>query len=198
MTAAIQNPFELFSEWFDAAIGTEPDVPDAMILSTATAGGTPDARTVLLKGHDENGFVFFTNYNSAKGQELAQNPKAALTFHWKTRKQQVRIKGEISKTSVAESDAYFASRPRGSQIGAWASDQSAPLDSMDSLHDAVAAAAARFGDAPIPRPDHWGGYRLCPLTIEFWQDKSDRLHERQVFSRPNCNSNNWTKTHLYP
>lgn len=183
MTAAIDNPIDLFSVWFEAAKATEPDVPDAMTLSTMGADGMPNGRVVLLKGVDEKGFVFFTNYESQKGDELAASPKAALTFHWKSVKQQVRIQGLVTKVSAAESDAYFASRPRGSQIGAWASDQSRPLASLEALMEHALKVVERFGANDIPRPEHWGGYRVQPHAIEFWQDRADRMHERRRFTR---------------
>ncbi len=200
MTAVIENPIALFSTWFEDAKATEPDVPDAMTLSTVDAEGMPNGRVVLLKGVDaggEGGFVFFTNYESQKGVELAATPKAALTFHWKSLKRQVRVQGTISKTSTAESDAYFASRPRGSQIGAWASDQSRPLESLDALMAHAMKVVERFGDNDIPRPDHWGGYRLTPTSIEFWQDRADRLHERRRFTRT-ANNAPWKMTRLNP
>ena len=197
MIAAIENPISLFLSWFEEAKAKEPDVPDAMILSTVDQEGMPNGRAVLLKGVNEKGFAFYTNYESKKGHELAANPKAALTFHWKSRKRQVRVQGPVTKVSTAESDAYFASRPRGSQIGAWASDQSRPIESLEALMAHAAKVVERFGDHDIPRPDHWGGYRVDPIAIEFWQDRADRLHERRLFTRTDAQAS-WQMEYLNP
>jgi pyridoxamine 5'-phosphate oxidase len=200
-TAAIE-PFLLFEGWFGEASSAEPNDPNAMALATADASGFPNVRMVLLKGvdplHTENrGFVFFTNLDSPKGRELAANPQASLLFHWKSLRRQVRVRGPVSPVSDQEADDYFASRPRGNRIGAWASQQSQPLESRFALEKAVAVETARFGVSEIPRPDNWSGFRLTPLEIEFWQDRPFRLHDRIVFRRAKP-GDHWTKTRLYP
>jgi pyridoxamine 5'-phosphate oxidase len=177
------EPFELFDRWFAEAQASEPNDPNAMALATVDADGLPDVRMVLLKGHDARGFVFYTNSHSAKGRELAGQPQAALLFHWKSLRRQVRVRGRVEAVSEAESDAYFASRPRGSQVGAWASDQSATLSAREVLEAKVAEFDAKFDGADVPRPPHWRGYRIVPSAIEFWRDRRSRLHERWVFSR---------------
>ena len=177
------DPFTLFDRWYASARAQEINDPDAMALATVDADGLPDCRMVLMKGVDARGFVFYTNTRSAKGQELAQQSKAALLFHWKSLRRQVRVRGPVEAVSVAESDAYFASRPRGSQVGAWASDQSAPLPERAVLEAKVKAFEAQFADSPPPRPEHWSGYRIVPLHFEFWRDRRSRLHERYVFDR---------------
>ncbi|MCQ4158871.1 pyridoxamine 5'-phosphate oxidase [Roseomonas sp. GC11] len=185
MTAPITatEPFALFRDWMQEAEASEPNDPNAMTLATTTPEGFPSARIVLLKGLEERGFVFFTNRQSRKGDELAANPRAALLFHWKTLRRQVRVEGAVELVSEAESDAYYATRPRLSRLGAWASQQSRPLSGRAELEAAVAAAEARFPGEDVPRPPHWGGYRLLPARIEFWQDMPFRLHDRRVFLR---------------
>jgi pyridoxamine 5'-phosphate oxidase len=177
------DPFALFERWFAEAQEKELNDPNGMALATVDADGLPDVRMVLLKGQDARGFVFYTNSHSAKAGQLAVGMRAALLFHWKSLRRQVRVRGAVSKVSEAESDAYFASRPRGSQIGAWASDQSAPLSSRAELEAKVAEVEARYDGLPVPRPPHWYGYRITPVQMEFWRDRRSRLHERCVFSR---------------
>jgi pyridoxamine 5'-phosphate oxidase len=191
------DPFALFARWFEAAKAQEINDPNAMALATADADGLPDCRMVLLKGFDERGFVFYTNTRSAKGRELAQHPKAGLLFHWKSLRRQVRVRGPVEAVSLEESDAYFASRPRGSQVGAWASDQSQTLENRGVLEAKVAAYDAQFGDAPPPRPPHWSGYRVIPSQMEFWRDRRSRLHERYVFERT-ARDAPWSHRMLYP
>lgn len=188
------DPFDLFTVWLQEASQTEPNDPTAMTLATVDGAGLPDARIVLLKGHDRDGFVFYTNRESTKGLELKANPRAALLFHWKTLRRQVRIRGAVSLVTDAESDAYYRSRPLGSRIGAWASDQSRPAANRDELVARVAAREAEFGDNP-PRPPHWGGYRVTPETIEFWVDGEFRLHNRFVYRLEN---GGFTVQRLYP
>lgn len=172
-----QEPLLLFQQWFDQAIKAECPEPNSMTLATADKAGNPSARIVLLKGADENGFTFFTNYESQKGKDLAVRPQAALLFHWHELERQVRIQGVVERVSPQESDEYFHSRPPASRIGAWASPQSAAIPNRQFLEDAEARFKAEFGDAP-PRPEHWGGYRLRPTEIEFWQGRPSRLHDR--------------------
>lgn len=198
MTAQIEDPFALFSTWFDEARTHESDVPDAMVLSTIDSDGLPNGRVVLLKDFDESGFRFYTNYESTKGQELAGHARAALTFHWKSLKRQVRLRGLIEKTSAEDSDAYFATRPAGSQLGAWASRQSTPLGSREQLTEEVGALAQKYDGQTIPRPTHWGGYCLAPLSIEFWADGEFRLHDRFLYTRTDTASSDWTVERLYP
>jgi pyridoxamine 5'-phosphate oxidase len=190
------DPFQLFSVWFEEAARAEPCDPNAMTLATVDADGTPNARMILLKGVEERGFVFFTHTSSVKGCELAACPRAALVFHWKSLKRQVRVRGLVEPASAAQANDYFASRPRQSQIGAWASRQSTPLESRLVLEAAVANYAAKYSDA-VPRPPHWCGYRVVPLAIEFWQECPFRLHDRVVFKRTQA-GDPWTKTRLYP
>jgi pyridoxamine 5'-phosphate oxidase len=190
----VPDPFEVFDAWFAEAAASEINDPDAMTLATVDAEGMPDARTVLLKGRDEAGFVFYTNLESAKGRELAATPRAALLFHWKSLRRQVRIRGDVAQVSDAEADAYFASRPRGSRLGAWASDQSRPLDSRATLEARVQQQEARFPDE-VPRPPHWSGLRVIPWQIEFWQDGAYRLHDRFLFTRA---GDGWSVQRLYP
>lgn len=182
------NPFSLFGAWFDEAKAKEPNDPNAMALATADSSGLPNVRMVLMKDYDEHGVVFYTNTQSQKGSELIENPQASVVFHWKSLRRQVRFRGTISRVTEAEADAYFASRPRDSRIGAWASQQSRPLESRFALEKAVAREAARFGLGEVPRPPHWTGFRLTPLYIEFWQDKPFRLHDRLIFQRDSADA----------
>jgi pyridoxamine 5'-phosphate oxidase len=191
------DPIALFGEWFAAAKASEPNDANAMSLATVDADGLPDVRMVLLKDLDARGFSFYTNSQSAKGRELAGNPKAALLFHWKSLRRQVRVRGPVEFVGDAESDAYFASRARSSQIGAWASDQSRPAPDAFALARRVAEYGLKFGLGPVPRPPHWFGYRVLPLSIEFWRDRPFRLHERLVFSRA-AHGDDWTTARLYP
>ncbi len=192
------DPHRLFDAWFAEAKAGEPNDPDAVALATADADGRPSVRMVLLKGHDERGFVVYSNRESRKGGELAANPRAALLFHWKSLRRQVRIEGPVTEVSDAESDAYFASRGRDSQLGAWASDQSRPLDARETFEARVEEARARFEGQDVPRPPHWGGYRVAPEFIEFWQDRAHRLHERRTFTRAGEGSGEWREGLLYP
>jgi len=191
------EPFRLFSEWFNDAVKAEPNDPTAMTLATVEADGMPDARMVLMKGFDEQGFVFYSHIDSAKGRELAAHPKAALVFHWKSLRRQVRVRGTVSPVTAAEADAYFATRPKQAQIGAWASKQSEPLESRFAFEQAIAKIAARHLIGEVPRPPGWSGWRITPLAIEFWHDRPFRLHDRIVFRRPSLDAA-WTKTRLYP
>jgi pyridoxamine 5'-phosphate oxidase len=189
------DPFDQFAAWFDEAKRTEPNDPEAMTLATATPDGRPSARVLLLKGVDRSGFVFYTNLESRKSAELLANPQAAMGFHWKSLRRQVRIEGRVAAVAAAEADAYFASRPHGSQIGAWASLQSRPLDARASLERQVAEFAARYPEGRVPRPPHWSGFRLVPERVEFWRDMPYRLHERLLFTRA---GDGWTTAWLYP
>ena len=190
------DPHALFDLWFADAGKSEPNDADAMTLATVGADGRPSARMVLLKGHDKRGFVFYTNSESRKGGALAANPDAALVFHWKSLRRQVRIEGRVSPAGAAEADAYFATRSRDSQLGAWASDQSRPLDSRASFEARYAAMKADYEGRDVPRPPHWWGYRLVPDRIEFWSDRPHRLHERRLFTLGP--DGNWTEGLLYP
>jgi pyridoxamine 5'-phosphate oxidase len=192
-----RDPFALFDEWLGEAEKAEPNDANAMALATVDADGMPNARMVLLKGRDRRGFVFYTNLESAKGRELVGQPQAALLFHWKSLRRQVRVRGNVEQVDAAEADAYFATRPRGSQIGAWASKQSAPLESRFALEKAVAKYTAKFNIAEVPRPEHWSGYRILPLEIEFWHDRPFRLHDRLLFRREG-DGRPWRTAQLYP
>jgi len=192
-----RQPEPLFSTWFDEAEKTEINDANAMTLATVDASGMPNARVVLLKGLDARGFVFYGNIESAKGKELLANPKAGLCFHWKSLRRQVRIRGVAEQVSAAEADAYYASRPLGSRIGAWASQQSRPLASREVLKEAVARFEKEFEGMNPARPRYWTGFRIIPLEIEFWADRPFRLHDRILFSRANPDAP-WAKTRLYP
>jgi len=194
---AADEPFGLFDSWMAEAVASEPDDPNAMAVATVGPGGQPNVRTILLKGADPRGFVFYTNCGSAKGLELEAAPKAALLFYWKSLHRQIRVRGPIEPVSDAEADAYFASRSRESRIGAWASDQSRPLPSREDLEAAVARCTAEFAGKDVPRPPYWHGYRVMPLEIEFWASRPHRLHDRILFRRPTEGAP-WTKTRLYP
>jgi pyridoxamine 5'-phosphate oxidase len=194
---AADEPLRLFAAWFAEAKRAEPVNPDAMTLATVDADGRPNARMVLLKGFDERGFVFYSNAESAKGHELAAAPQAALTFYWKALQRQVRLRGHVEVVSEAEADAYFASRSRMAQIGAWASKQSAALEGRLAFEKAIARFTAKFAIGTVPRPPHWIGYRVVPSEIEFWHERPFRLHDRIAFTRGSANAP-WTKTRLYP
>jgi pyridoxamine 5'-phosphate oxidase len=189
------DPLALFNAWFAEAQASEPNDPNAMALATADARGAPSVRMVLLKGHGPDGFVFYTNREGRKAADLAANAQAALLFHWKSLRRQVRIEGPVGLATDAESDAYFATRSRDSQLGAWASDQSRPLDDRTTFEARFAEMQRRFEGRDVPRPPHWGGYRVTPEVVEFWQDRAHRLHERRVFTRADSG---WTEGMLYP
>ena len=191
------EPLALFSEWFDDAKAHEPNDPNAMALATVDENGLPNARMVLLKDFSLQGFTFYTNFESAKGRELLANGKAALCFYWKSLRRQVRLRGGVAQVSNEEADAYFETRPRGSRIGAWASQQSRPLEGRFELEKAIALYAAKYAIGSVPRPDHWSGFRLTPVEIEFWHDRPFRLHDRIVFRR-NDVAQAWEKARLYP
>jgi pyridoxamine 5'-phosphate oxidase len=195
------DPFALFKTWYDEARETEPNDSNAMALATATPDGLPSVRMVLLKGYGPDGFVFYTNGHSRKGQEISANPNAALLFHWKSLRRQIRIEGSLQPVSAQEADTYFHSRARDSQLGAVASDQSAPLDSRETFLARYEAARARFADGEVVRPPHWGGFRVVPKAIEFWHDRPHRLHERRRFVRDiaaDGSDGGWSSTLLYP
>ena len=189
------DPFALFDSWYTEARASEINDSNAMALATVAADGRPSSRMVLLKGHGPDGFVFYTNRESRKAGEIAINPNVALLFHWKSLRRQIRIEGALAKATDAESDAYFASRGRDSQLGAWASDQSRPLADRATFEARFAAMEQRFAGGDVPRPPHWGGYRVTPVAIEFWQDRAHRLHERRVFTRTD---GGWREGMLYP
>ena len=189
------EPFRLFRDWMAEAEGSEPNDPNAMALATVDRDGLPDVRMVLLKAAGEDGFVFYTNTESAKGEELAAVPKAALVLHWKSLRRQVRVRGTVTRVTDAEADEYFGSRPRDSRIGAWASQQSRPLESRFAFETAIAGYAARYAIGAVPRPPYWTGFRIRPVAIEFWQDRPFRLHDRIRFTRE---GEGWGKARLYP
>jgi pyridoxamine 5'-phosphate oxidase len=191
------EPLRLFSSWFEEATKAEPTLPEAISLATVDGSGLPNLRMVLMKGFDERGFVFYTNVDSAKGRELDATGKGALLFHWKSLNRQVRLRGAVERVADAEADTYFATRPRLAQIGAWASKQSAALESRMAFEKAIALYTAKYAIGPIPRPPYWTGYRLQPLIMEFWQDRPFRLHDRVEFRR-DAPGQAWSKTRLYP
>lgn len=189
------DPFILFSEWLDTARENEPNDPTAMALATVDAAGWPSVRMVLLKGHGADGFVFYTNQQSRKASELAQNAHAALCFHWKSLRRQVRVRGTVEPVTADEADAYFASRARDSQLGAWASDQSRALPDRETFERRFTEVRARFEGGAVPRPPHWSGYRVVPQDVEFWEDRAHRLHHRRLFTRA---GEGWSEGLLYP
>jgi pyridoxamine 5'-phosphate oxidase len=192
----VADPHALFDVWLAEAKASEPNDPTAMALATADAAGRPSVRMVLMKGHDARGFVFYTNLDSRKGAELAANPRAALLFHWKSLRRQVRVEGAVEPVTDAEADAYFASRSRDSQLGAWASDQSRPLDARATFEARYEDIRARFEGGDVPRPPRWSGWRVVPERIEFWSDRPHRLHERRLFVR--IEGGGWSEGLLYP
>ena len=189
------DPLALFDEWFAEARASEPNDPEAMALATADHERLPSVRMVLLKGRGPDGFVFYTNEQSSKGEQLRENPQASLLFHWKTLRRQVRVSGPVEHVAAEEADAYFASRSRDSQLGAWASDQSRPLETRQIFEERYEDAKQRFEGEAVPRPAHWGGFRVIPERIEFWTDRPHRLHERRLFVR---HGDGWTEGLLYP
>jgi pyridoxamine 5'-phosphate oxidase len=191
------EPLALFEQWFSEARQNEPNDPNAMSLATIDSDGLPDVRMVLLKGADERGFVFYSNQESAKGRELVASPRAALLFHWKSLRRQIRLRGPVTFVSDEEADAYFKTRPRDSRIGAWASQQSRPLESRFAFEKAVAFYAAKFAIGDVPRPPYWRGFRLTPIAMEFWHDRPFRLHDRVLFTREGATAS-WQRQRLYP
>jgi len=189
------DPITRFKEWFEKAEKTEPGLPDAASLATASAEGAPSVRMVLLKGVDDRGFVFYTHMESAKGRDLAENPRASMCIYWKSQNRQVRVDGPVERVSDEEADAYFATRPRGAQIGAWASPQSRPMKGRFELEREVAKYTAKFHVGAIPRPDFWSGFRILPHRIEFWEERKFRLHDRAVYDR---HEDSWKLQRLYP
>jgi pyridoxamine 5'-phosphate oxidase len=192
-----EEPVRLWQAWFDEAVKSEPRDPNAMSLATVDPDGMPDVRTVLLKGVDAGGFVFYTNTDSQKGRELGANPKAGLLFYWKSLNRQVRIRGAVERVTPEEADTYFATRPKAAQIGAWASQQSRPLESRLAFEKAIAFYGAKYALGSVPRPPHWSGYRVVPISIEFWQDRPFRLHDRIAFRRAALGAP-WDKVRMYP
>lgn len=195
---AATEPFALFAAWLKEAEASEINDPNGMALATVDPDGLPDVRMVLMKDFDEDGIVFYTNYGSAKGRELLANPKAAVLFHWKSLRRQVRVRGPVEQVTSAEADAYFATRARHSRLGAWASKQSQPLESRFALEKSVATLAAKYAIGEIPRPEHWSGFRIKPTQIEFWKDGAFRLHDRVVFRRDVPGVGDWSRERLYP
>ncbi len=193
-----RNPYELFAEWLDEAGRSEPNDPNAMALATADPAGAPSVRMVLLKGVDDRGFVFYTNTESRKGEQLLANANAALCFHWKSLRRSIRVEGRVEQVTDAEADAYFDSRPRESRIGAWASQQSRPLEGRWELEKRVAQFAAKHAIGRVPRPPHWTGFRVLPARIEFWQDRPFRLHDRLLYLRDETQATGWITERLYP
>ncbi|MBY5767766.1 pyridoxamine 5'-phosphate oxidase [Rhizobium leguminosarum] len=191
------EPFKLFAEWLKEAEASEPNDPNAVALATVDEDGLPNVRMVLLKGFDDDGFVFYTNFESQKGREILGQRKAAMCFHWKSLRRQVRLRGPVEIVTDAEADAYFKTRARGSRVGAWASRQSRPLESRFALEKAVAEYTARYAIGEIPRPAHWSGFRIRPTSIEFWKDQKFRLHDRVEFRRPSPEGA-WDKVRMYP
>ena len=189
------DPITQFRSWLDAALAAGIPEPNAMVLSTVGPDGMPSSRTVLLKGLDERGFTFFTNHDSRKARELAAHAQAALVFPWIAIRRQICIRGHVTRLDDAEAGAYFATRPRGSQLAAWASEQSRPLRDRETLEQRMAEVTQRYGDAPVPRPQHWGGYRLAPTSVEFWQGRADRLHDRLVYT---AGADGWSLERLFP
>jgi pyridoxamine 5'-phosphate oxidase len=190
-----ETPLSLFNHWYGEAVPVEPNDPNAMAVATVGADGQPSVRMVLLKGHDERGFVFYTNFEGRKAGEILAHPKAALLFHWKSLRRQIRVEGAVEQVSDEEADAYFATRGRDSQLGAWASAQSRPLDSRETFMARFDAVSAQYEGGDVPRPPHWGGFRVIPDRFEFWQDREHRLHERRVFVRT---GDDWDEGMLYP
>ncbi len=191
------EPFDLFADWLKEAEASEVNDPNAVALATVDEDGLPNVRMVLLKGFDQDGFVFYTNFESQKGHEILGQKKAAMCFHWKTLRRQVRLRGPVEIVSDEEADAYYKTRARGSRIGAWASKQSRPLESRFALEKAVAEYTARYAVGEIPRPPHWSGFRIRPVSIEFWKDQKFRLHDRVEFRRSSADGD-WTKVRMYP
>jgi len=195
--SSFQEPFDRFAEWFKEASAKEPTFPEAMTVASVSPDGMPSIRTVLMKDWNEEGFVFYTNLTSKKGKELLSHPKTALLFHWKSLGRQVRVEGEATLVADSEADAYFASRSKGSQIGAWASDQSSPMEGRFEFEAAIGRRTAEFGMTEVPRPDFWSGFRVVPKRFEFWQDRKFRLHDRHQYDLSE-NRKEWSKTTLYP